>query len=139
MSNPSIYAIFCQSYPLIDTLKLKINLYSNKYLFWQDSTDLIVGIEISESSLPRSYELYQNYPNPFNPSTAIKFDLPKTSQVTLKIYNILGEEVSTLVSGQLLSGYYRYEWDGSGLASGVYLYRLEAGDYVEVRKMILMK
>jgi len=85
------------------------------------------------------YELYQNYPNPFNPTTAIKFYLPQSGQVTLKMFNILGEEVATLVSDRLSAGSYSYKWDASNLASGVYLYRLQAGDYVETRKMVLMR
>jgi hypothetical protein len=88
---------------------------------------------------PLAFSLKQNYPNPFNPRTTIAFDIPKTSQVTLKIYNILGEEVTTLLSASLLSGSYKYEWDASSLASGVYLYRLEAEKYVETRKMVLLK
>ena len=83
--------------------------------------------------------LSQNYPNPFNPSTTIAFDLPKSSDVTLKIFNILGEEVTILVSNRLSAGSYSYEWDASNLASGVYLYRLQAGDYVKTRKMVLMR
>jgi hypothetical protein len=89
--------------------------------------------------IPATVELNQNYPNPFNPSTIIKFNLPKTSHVTLKVFNILGEEVATLVSDRLSAGSYSYEWDASNLASGVYLYRLQAGDYVETRKMVLMR
>jgi len=86
------------------------------------------------------YRLHQNYPNPFNPSTTIEFNLPKTSEVTLKVYNILGEEVATLVSDKLSAGSYSYEWSHiGGIASGVYLYRLKAGDYVETRKMVLMR
>ena len=85
------------------------------------------------------FKLNQNYPNPFNPSTTIEFDLPKSSEVSLKVYNILGEEVATLLSGSLLSGSHSVEWDASNLASGVYLYRLQAGDYVETRKMVVMK
>ena len=85
------------------------------------------------------YKLHQNYPNPFNPTTTLEFDLPKTSQVSLKIFNILGEEVATLVSDKLSAGSYAYEWDASKYASGVYLYRLKAGDYVETRKMVLMR
>jgi hypothetical protein len=86
-----------------------------------------------------SYYLHQNYPNPFNPSTTIAFDLPKSSEVILKVFNILGEEVATLVSERLTAGSYSYEWDASNLASGVYLYRLKAGDYVETRKMVVMR
>ena len=95
---------------------------------------------VSESpALSRNFHLHQNYPNPFNPSTTIEFDMPKTSEVTLKIFNILGEEVATLLSASLLSGSHSVEWDASSLASGVYLYRLKAEDYVETRKMILMR
>jgi photosystem II stability/assembly factor-like uncharacterized protein len=83
--------------------------------------------------------LEQNYPNPFNPSTTIEFDLPKTSEVTLKIFNILGEEIATLVSDRLTAGNYSYEWDAGNMSSGVYLYRLEAGEYVETLKMVLMR
>jgi hypothetical protein len=99
-------------------------------------------VSISESSsdnLPDEIHLFQNYPNPFNPTTTIKFDLPKSSEVSLKIFNILGEEIATLVSDRLSAGSYSYEWDGNNLASGVYLYRLQAGEYVETRKMVLMR
>ena len=92
-----------------------------------------------ETVQPRSPVLLQNYPNPFNPSTTIEFDLPKTSEVILKIYNLLGEEIATLLSASLLSGSHSVNWDASNLASGVYLYRLQAGDYIETKKLILMK
>lgn len=98
----------------------------------------VVGIE-DQSELPKVYALYPAYPNPFNPSTTISFDLPKTSKVTLKVFNILGEKVAVLVSRRLSAGSHSYKWDASNLASGIYLYRLQAGDYVEIRKMILMK
>lgn len=102
------------------------------------------GKEIESTSfiIPEEFALFQNYPNPFNPSTTIDFDLPKTSQVSLKIFNILGEEVATLVSDRLTAGNYSYNWDASrsaGMASGIYLYRLQAGDFVETRKMVLMR
>jgi len=91
------------------------------------------------SNSPKQFSLNQNYPNPFNPNTTIEFDLSKTTEVSLKVYNILGEEVSTLVSDRLSAGSYSYEWDASKYASGVYLYRLEAGGFIETKKMILMK
>ena len=99
-----------------------------------------IGIEPKlVTGIPQSYRLGQNYPNPFNPTTTIEFALPKTEFVTLKIYNILGEQVATLVSEKLISGKYKYDWDAGGLASGVYLYRIQAGDYVEVKKMVLLR
>jgi hypothetical protein len=98
-----------------------------------------LNINKREVKVISEYHLSQNYPNPFNPSTNIEFDLPKTSKVTLKVFNILGEEVATLLSASLLSGSHSVEWDASNLASGVYLYRLQAGDYVETRKMVLMR
>ncbi|MBN2367232.1 MAG: T9SS type A sorting domain-containing protein [Calditrichaeota bacterium] len=85
------------------------------------------------------FHLSQNYPNPFNPSTTIEFDLPKTSQVSLRVFNILGEEVATLLSASLLSGSHSVEWDASQLSGGVYLYRLEAYGFFQTKKMILMR
>jgi hypothetical protein len=86
-----------------------------------------------------NYILRQNYPNPFNPSTTIEFTLPKSEFVELKIYNILGKEVSTLVSNKLNQGNHTYQFKGKNLASGIYYYQLVAGDYREVKKMILIK
>jgi len=88
---------------------------------------------------PLSYKLYQNHPNPFNPVTNIKFELPKSTQIKLTLFDVLGREVATLVKDQLSPGTYDFKWDGSNYPSGVYFYRLEAGDYVETRKMILLK
>jgi len=94
-----------------------------------------------------SFALRQNYPNPFNLTTNIEFSIPKSEFVTLKVYNILGEQVATLVSEKLAAGQYKYEWDARDLASGIYLYRLQAGDpesssgqvFVDIKKMILTK
>ena len=102
--------------------------------------ELITDINIVlDNNLPRSFDLYQNYPNPFNPTTTIEFDLPKASNVTLKIFTILGEEVATLVSEQLVAGRYIYQWDASSLPSGIYIYRLSAGNYAATKTMVLMK
>jgi hypothetical protein len=93
----------------------------------------------SGSPIPTFYALEQNYPNPFNPSTTIEFALPKSAFVTLKVYNLLGEEVATLVAEQRSAGIHKLNWDASGLASGMYLYRLEAGSFVQTKKLILMR
>ncbi|MEK7775447.1 MAG: C25 family cysteine peptidase, partial [Candidatus Zixiibacteriota bacterium] len=94
--------------------------------------------------LPAQFSLSQNYPNPFNPSTSIAFELPRRSQVSLTVLNVLGEVVSTLVKSEFLAGHHEVIWDGSAngglpIASGVYFYRLSAGDFSETRKMILLK
>lgn len=91
------------------------------------------------NGLPVSYELYQNYPNPFNPATRIKFAIPKQSQVNLSIYNVLGELVTTLVNKHLNAGYYEFDFNAAGYSSGVYIYRIKTEDYIESKKMLLMK
>ena len=85
------------------------------------------------------YMLAQNYPNPFNPSTTIQYELPQEALIMLKIYNLLGEEVTTLVSEDQEAGSYNVQLDGTGLASGVYFYRLKAGEFVETRKFVLLR
>ena len=94
---------------------------------------------IEPTSLPTVFELYQNYPNPFNPTTKIKFDIPKSSFVSLKVYDITGREVATLVNSDLEPQRYEVEWNGAQFASGVYFFRITAGDFVKVQKMILTK
>jgi hypothetical protein len=93
---------------------------------------------VSET-LPTAVHLYQNYPNPFNPSTTIKYELPKASQVTLSVFDILGREVSVLANERKNAGVHEVKFDGSNLASGVYIYRMQAGDLVEAKKLILLK
>ena len=92
-----------------------------------------------KGALPDKFELSQNYPNPFNPTTLIKYSLPKAGNVSLKVYNVLGKEVATLVNGYQTAGNYKVEFNARGLASGLYFYRLTAGDFVSVKKMMLLK
>jgi len=102
--------------------------------------DGITGLfDMEDIRVADGYILQQNYPNPFNPSTTIEFTLPHSEFVTLKIYDILGAEVSTLVSDKLQAGLHNYHLDGSKLASGIYYYQLVAGDFREVKKMILLR
>jgi hypothetical protein len=103
---------------------------------------ITVPVTNQENQVNRSpiyYYLTQNYPNPFNPSTTIEFTLPKSEFVELKVYNILGKELATLVSKKLNPGNHIYIFDSKNLASGIYYYQLVAGDYRKVKKMILLR
>ena len=91
------------------------------------------------SNNPNEFHLYQNYPNPFNPTTTISFNLPKQSHITLKVYNILGQEVAILMNEVKSAGSYREVFNASSLPSGVYVYKLTAGSYIETKKMLLLK
>ena len=111
--------------------------------------DVVTGIDETKSGVPGSFDLSQNYPNPFNPTTRIEYSLPEQADVTLRIFDVLGREVSTLFAGPQDAGYYTAEWDGrsgSGaqIASGVYFYRLDASSasgqtFTSLKKMVFMK
>jgi len=101
------------------------------------SVDVLTGV--GENALPTEFSLKQNYPNPFNPSTNIEFSLAKAGFVSLKVYNLLGEEVATLVNGELNQGSYVKTFSGTALASGVYMYKLTAGNFTQTRKLVLSK
>jgi len=95
--------------------------------------------EKRENTIPAHYELMQNYPNPFNPSTTIVFALPRTTHVTLKVFDLLGKEIAALVDGRQAAGQHKVRWDASGVESGTYFYQLHAGEFVATKKLILMK
>ncbi|UCF64437.1 MAG: T9SS type A sorting domain-containing protein [bacterium] len=139
-NSPYLYSIQVNDNSLIDTLRLKLNIYSSGTLYWQNSTvSLVVGLQKSDNGIPLQYGLRQNYPNPFNPETVISWQLPVNSPVKLTVFNLAGQKVITLVDDRQLAGTHSVEWDASGFASGVYFYKLEAGGFVETRKMVLMK
>ncbi len=100
----------------------------------------VTGInEPGLSALPTEFSLSQNYPNPFNPSTKISFNLAETGFISLIVYDVLGNEVSTLVNEEKPAGEYEVEFSGNGLTSGVYFYQLRTGSFIQTKKMILMK
>jgi len=99
----------------------------------------VTGITQFTGLSPNKFSLSQNYPNPFNPQTKIKFAVPKSSFTKLIIYDLLGREVETLVNEELKPGTYEADWDGSNYSSGVYFYKIISGDFVEIKKMVLMK
>ena len=103
------------------------------------SISAAVGVEESDGNLPAKYELYQNYPNPFNPTTKVSFVISHLLFVTLKVYDILGREVATLVNERRNPGKYDMIFDGSNLPSGVYFYRLQTERYTNTKKLILLK
>ena len=94
---------------------------------------------ITSQEQPAEFKLYANYPNPFNPVTNIRFNLPQTSHTKLTIYDVLGNEVTTLINDELNVGSYLVSWNASNNPSGVYFYKLESGEYVNVRKMVFLK
>ena len=104
-----------------------------------DGTFIYSNIVEVEIISPSEYQLYQNYPNPFNPSTVISYQIPISSNVTLKIYDALGNEVVTLVNEYRPAGSYAIEFSQVNLPSGIYFYKLSSSDFVETKKMILLK
>lgn len=121
----------------------------NKLLYFSGSGDTLWSRPLSQmvtaidapptNDLPHEFSLSQNYPNPFNPTTVISYQLSAGSDVTLKVYDVLGREVATLVNQKQSAGKYSVTFDGSKLASGVYFYRLVAGSYIAVKKLVLLK
>jgi hypothetical protein len=102
--------------------------------------NIVTGIgDLQEKIIPERYTLSQNYPNPFNPSTTISYSLPKPGNVSLKVYDILGKEILLLANEYKPAGNYSVQLNGSNLASGIYMYRLESGNYNAAKKLILMK
>ncbi|MCK5087984.1 MAG: M6 family metalloprotease domain-containing protein [Melioribacteraceae bacterium] len=102
-------------------------------------TDIVIGVNEPIDYTPVDFKLIQNYPNPFNPSTKIEYSIQKSDWVSLKVYDVLGNEVATLVNKEQLSGIYKVEFDASNFSSGVYYYQLRAGDFIESKKMVLLK
>jgi hypothetical protein len=102
-------------------------------------SEMITSIETISADLPTHFSLEQNYPNPFNPTTTISFSLPLKAFASLEVFDALGREVSTLVSEELSAGKYSTQWNTAGLVSGVYFYRLQAGAFVETKKLILLR
>ena len=128
-----------QNYSYVDSKVLSGNyFYRLKQIDFLGTYEYSDEIEV-EVNGPLTFVLEQSYPNPFNPSTLIKYSVPKNGFVKLSVYNLVGEEVNLLVSGQVDAGFYEIEFDATSLPSGIYFYRLQAGNKVETKKMILLK
>jgi len=118
--------------------------YSGFWNPWVRMTTPVEWEEVGQTELPKEFDLRQNYPNPFNPNTVIEYALPKSAHVTIEIYNLLGQKVNVLMDEDQKVGFYRVDWDGKDkdggeLASGIYFYRIQAGDFVKCKKMIMLK
>ena len=122
-----------------DTSQTSTNANIGTVFFVDDLSFSGTATGVNDNTQPFTFKLNQNYPNPFNPTTTISYTIPKSSYVTLKVYDILGNEVSTLVNGEKSAGNYQLKFDGSKLASGVYFYRITAGNKTDVKKLLLTK
>jgi hypothetical protein len=98
-----------------------------------------VDVESEEISIPTEFSLSQNYPNPFNPTTKIKYSVPEISFVTIKLYDALGNEITTLVNEEKEVGSYKIDFDGSRLSSGIYFYKMQTEKFMEIKKMVLLR
>ena len=123
---------------------------SNGGVLIRPLSEMVTSVENHSTEIPMNFSLNQNYPNPFNPTTTFKFSLPKSGFVTLKVFNVLGEEVAKLVNKDLGVGTYTTQWDASKFGSGVYYYRLQVtpwrdgataltGSFVETKKLLLLR
>ncbi len=144
-SNNGLWSGFASSYD-VDVEATESALYAQSWYGWavekwlfDGDLNVLLSIEQITANIPKGYALKQNYPNPFNPTTTIEFDVQKAGLVTLEIYNIMGQKVAALINEQLNPGTYKAVFDGSGLASGMYFYKLKAGNFSSVKKMILLK
>ena len=103
------------------------------------TTSSVASVQTGENAIPVAFLLYQNSPNPFNPTTTIRYGLPQQSHVTLTIYNTPGQQVALLQNGEQGAGYHEVKFDPRNLGSGVYFYKLHAGDFVEIRRLLLVR
>jgi hypothetical protein len=123
------------------TIYLTLDISSDDCHVWTDSIELniVTAIDHSPLRIPTTYSLDQNYPNPFNPVTMINYQLPMINDVELSIYNLIGQKVATLVNERKQAGNHQVEWDAGDFASGIYYYRIKAGEFQDVKKMILLR
>ena len=110
-----------------------------KFYFSAEGDTIDTAIKPADSAIPQNFGMEQNFPNPFNPSTTIKFQIPNSNYVTLRVYNQLGQQVASLLNENLIAGRHEVDWNAAGLASGIYLYRLQAGSYSETKKLVLLR
>ena len=144
-TNIRHYIDISESCPVNIDVFFKVDISSNGHVFWSDTfyvhiDSIVTSVRKEDFETPKEFALKQNYPNPFNPKTVISYQLPKTSDVELAVYNLLGQKVATLVSKKQPVGTYNVEWDATGFSSGVYIYTLETNEgYKQSKKLVLLK
>ena len=116
-----------------------LDVNGNESCYSNEITLTLTGIKDENQILPGSFELSQNYPNPFNPQTTIQYSLPQKCHVVVKVYNALGEEIAELVNSYEDAGYHKVDFDANRLSSGIYFYRIQAGEFSSLKKMILLR
>ncbi len=121
------------------TGKITGSAYQHNSGFWNVYSQSVLTDVEEDETIPSTFKIEQNYPNPFNPSTIIRFSVPENSNVTLIVYDILGNEITTLLNEDKDAGWYNIRFDASGLASGVYIYRITADNFISTKKMTLLK
>ena len=137
LAKCDVAEVIVYSVALSDPQRGEIETYlATKYGLPQSTVGVV---EDHSGNVPERFILEQNYPNPFNPSTTIRYDLPYTTVVRLVVFNALGQQVATLVQGEQAAGVHEVRFDASGLSSGVYIYRLSAGQFVQARKLLLLQ
>ena len=148
LSNEFIYTIFSEA--LDDTVsyfRWSVDVTDGLHVLRRDYHNALpitvnyslVELSTEESIMPKEFALHQNYPNPFNPSTQIAFDLPESADVRLTVFDVLGRQVANLINQPMKAGSHTVNFDAQRLASGVYIYRLEAGSFSMTRNMMLIK
>jgi hypothetical protein len=129
--------------PVNIKIPFRVDISSNDHYFWSDTFSIRVeqpvGISEQIHTTPKEFAFYQNYPNPFNPTTTIEFSLPAEVDVVLEIYNTTGQLVETLVNKRMRIGHYNINWDASNMPSGLYFYKIKAGSFTDLKKMILLR
>jgi hypothetical protein len=147
-SNPSHLTFYLDSLKVGDKIKLRAtitdtSIYKNVAHYpdtgWVVMNVLSPILSLEDDNFPLTYNLDQNFPNPFNPKTRIRYQVPEAAFVTLKVYDVLGNEVETLINEEQIIGTHEIDFDGSGLTSGIYYYRITANDFSQTKKMILLK
>jgi hypothetical protein len=138
---PTGIGTFPRIYAVIDEQNSLTEIHENNNKSWNILQKTIATgiVETRDVELPNQFELQQNYPNPFNPLTTIEFTLEQSSFVELEVYNTLGERVAIVESKELVAGKHAYNFDARMLPSGLYFYRIQAGNFKDVKKMILLK